>query len=858
MDNAKYFIVTSTTTNCVYIMFAYNFGCSKLNIIIYISFIIIIYLVASITPISISAKYQIEPNRVKSHGVFYITLDILNILTTKETDDIRLIWNKYNYNIRSDVMKKIISYHLSDPLISLQLNPRDHAIGYVSIRLNLFDNSNVKKQLASSTTAWLLTFTGSKVSNTDSWFGLLEIFNMLQPHIRISNTSVLYQLDLNHKLGVLFNTQPLSNTHKFIHSINENTLGDTFLDLSPSSCLWKNRHSIEDIEENKFLTSTTDNVNKYYYRQLQRQRLDGYYFTRSEFQFIPYGKYNEYTEQWVVNDKYESTGNSRRQKSATEWYRSLCADAKFYKVDGFNSRICTNINESTIYMYKTAHQHIISSSKFIKPLTTTTAKIKDKKTTTTNDNAIDTNNKLILCLDFDLDKSIVPTSFLYDEDTLEAVEGLGLIFDETAPGRPFIMIRENFIDKNDDDYDDDEIDDIGGDGYSNKNVIIWGKREIDRYVDYFNYNSKNNSYIVVFCGQSASFISDITSDMLIDPSMIPEIDWWRGIFIIIIITLLLRRSLSRNNELQLAVVDRSIDHEGIKSRRFIVNNTEWEPILSPHLTILAIDPFIYLTLLISGIWYIIALAQILPPAPTYVTFWLWVSITISSFILGIVLLIIHYIYSYRYSKSSKGDCFADVLSHTIIGSTIFNQTKTNTASKRPVSVAYIMILRGIGYIVGLSALIFALWWDTDDSFHWGLVSVTLFISTIYLIYHALEMWMIVILYLKNNNTGQSRNDNCNESSFITIIYVITISALAGLSTGYSLPQIVLPFLQSVNGAYTNDVVIYGMWITFIFAITIVISMIHGDLIRIKNVLISYSREKWKSLLKTTNNQSKKQ
>lgn len=967
------------------------------------------YIDVRLPTVATTQSYKVSDAWLKSLGGYYVLLDVLPILVDTQTSDPRLNWNPNNNQIRNAVMQKIAAFCLPNTELLSQLTSQQHQNGYLAIKIQFmadwiqadqFNMSVIDKQIhnfrydLSRISPWVIYLNKKARANNGvdsddddeiiremgvsvddirrdatSWDIMLRILQCMPSRkIDLTNQISTYKLDWLHKLVV--KTFDASDSH-FQHydRLNYNAgASRAYLDVSPFSDIWK------------------------------RNMLDGFFFTKTEFQFIPFGEFENAIGKWILSSPMthpptlqSKSSRDRRQRSAVEWYRSLCANTRFYSVLQITSKaaptqpviqhvkflLCTKSSESHIKIHKMIEDPLSSNIDDtarrgrrgrIQQIYRHGKGSNLKKDPIVLLNGNENVNQYTLCLDFDLDKTVVHEHVLMDNRTNEAIEIIGIEFSDSAPTRPFMLLSEHVTTVQYNTYYGDE--DTGntlpilihpthdhivthfymqqnsghrmdhlinetleclewihnsmknnsnaspiGKGCTGmdllrepSNMILWGRKEIDRYMDYLTYDKRNDHYIGIFCGESNTLNFNVKESSLIDPSMIPDIDGWRALFIIVTCFLIFRRAISRPVEIPLAIVQSSINNDDMNYKSAStspLNMDEWDPIVPPHMTLLLIDIFIYGSLIISLLWYLIAIVMgTIPSTPTYITYWLWVSVASLCLVLGIGLLVLHFVYSFAIPLPSHDDfqwnhkrqrqqermqlfsclsCCSQITRHTIIR-WVFNKGRIVREGdaggedyQKPISLAFACIFRAIGYIAGISSLLFSLWWDTDDSFHWGLVSITLLAASVYMTYHSIEILCLLLIFSgrqarlvnkKNTNNHiivtpiKSRqatpifasirnkgnrmthhNDDGGDdlgdstgSHAMTIIYFVLSFILAGTVSYFSITEVIVPFLQTVNVVYPIEVLIYGTWFTYILLLSVAMSFLHQDIHQVSSVV----------------------
>jgi hypothetical protein len=286
-------------------------------------------------------------------------------------------------------------------------------------------------------------------------------------------------------------------------------------------------------------------------------------------------------------------------------------------------------------------------------------------------------------------------------------------------------------------------------------------------------------------------------------SVIPTIDVWRGIFLILALMLAARRGVIRNDAIWVARLLAAIKPSNLAgTERALVKAAP------PHTAYAVFDGGVYLLLGIAILWYAIALGTLLPSAPNYGSFWIWWFISGGCLLAGSLHAFSTCAQLYK-DDPEPGTFFADMMAHTCCASCA---PKNSRPEGRTLSLLNTMFSSTLGTLASFSTIVMTLWWDTDDYYGWGLVSAALFGASCFLVADFFDVATVLCVL-----AGRPGKPGLGAALLAT--YVAVLAILAALVAGFGFNDVIIPFVLSVNaGYYPEQVLEYTIYCAYVLVI----------------------------------------
>lgn len=295
----------------------------------------------------------------------------------------------------------------------------------------------------------------------------------------------------------------------------------------------------------------------------------------------------------------------------------------------------------------------------------------------------------------------------------------------------------------------------------------------------------------------------VTNDVHI--SATPEIGVVRALWILLIIPILTRR---------LVIPRRTLTETTVLAARGEYDIER--PVIPISHTMLNLDAGLLVAAAVSVIWYIVAVYTSLPPQPTYPSYYVVAILTAVTFIevLGTTIALAALVYESRWShcmSQSLLRCFSCLCPRSAI-----DRVPYKWRSRAPTWLS--IMNRNGGNLLGLFTLMYAIWWDTSDTYNWGLLVAFGMIACILLVEHSALSWMVA----------------CQLRSIGLVFYSMLVTAAFFLLFVFQLYDIWLPFFVTLsNGAYTESDLQWIMWAVAAGIVALIVSVAELPVTRVR-------------------------
>jgi hypothetical protein len=137
---------------------------------------------------------------------------------------------------------------------------------------------------------------------------------------------------------------------------------------------------------------------------------------------------------------------------------------------------------------------------------------------------------------------------------------------------------------------------------------------------------------------------------------------------------------------------------------------------------------------------------------------------------------------------------------------------SSSAHPAHISAWHNCIIRAAGNQVTFAAIAYLLWWNTDNAFDWGVLSVIIGLSISFLAYHCLEILTIAVCDMcassEGLTPGRTRTHHLRQLGHFAIA-----AAAAGAAFGLYIPQIIAPYAAWLAPYDIDDTTVYYLtWI----------------------------------------------
>lgn len=245
-------------------------------------------------------------------------------------------------------------------------------------------------------------------------------------------------------------------------------------------------------------------------------------------------------------------------------------------------------------------------------------------------------------------------------------------------------------------------------------------------------------------------LSRRTADALangIDISATPNLDVFRAVWLVVLTTIILRRFVAKNELLTVAATLQPL--RGIRE----LQPLDELPIVPLHPALVITDVILVACCLVAGVWYAIELNISLPPPPNNAAY---IMVAVYAAMGGMATTFVTAISIRNVYRGSAASCVADGVVR-IFGFCQRRRRPPPPPQRRQVKegdggqsfhdgdsvgvdadvlegrtwMIVALVQRLCGYLVGLTALIYSMWWDVNDLYNWG------FLVAIFVILYAL-------------------------------------------------------------------------------------------------------------------------
>lgn len=370
-----------------------------------------------------------------------------------------------------------------------------------------------------------------------------------------------------------------------------------------------------------------------------------------------------------------------------------------------------------------------------------------------------------------------------------------------------------------------------------QSVIIWGKRAVAANVEAVvgDFRKEEAPRVTIYVSPSASIV--------------PTVGWGRVIIIFVLTIAFFRRNISIGREIRFALRQlfylTSYYYSYYSYRRN--NYARGQPPAHARAIVypsdapentalpgaLIADVVTIICFVIACPVYFIAAAAMDFPYPTYSAFYIILALSCAALICYVaafflVILAIHArIHARRAATASPVVTFV----HLLRDRSIFGAMKTaayrashptlaTNDTSVPVSSGdtdltipgfLACCMRALGNTVALSGIVFLLWWDTDNLFDWGVISVVVGIIIALYIYHIIELVAIGLTdaraYFLLKSYVRTR-----ANVILRGLYIAFVIAGLVLLLCTAVPQIILPYARWIAASdLTDSVVDYLTW-----------------------------------------------
>jgi len=376
------------------------------------------------------------------------------------------------------------------------------------------------------------------------------------------------------------------------------------------------------------------------------------------------------------------------------------------------------------------------------------------------------------------------------------------------------------------------------------NAVVWGKRAVSQYVE---------SITGDFTRLSAP---RVTFTLSASSSLVPTVGWARAILIVVIMLVFFRRNLAPGTELRYAI--RQVHYlEGYAtiSPPVLPTGVLYAPSNPPENRIplggFIADLLLLLIFTGSAIAYWISSAVYDFQRPAYTAFTVFTVMSCVNFVVYVVnLCVLAWLASRQLNESEVRSSSArrnnNNKPHGAPGKGFFRavlQQSTFAAAKRdkPLETSAILnayapstlttMQRAVGNQISFSAIVYLMWWDTDNLFDWGFITVALGVAAVLMLYHALETLLLCVAdsagtYFRNRlPLPRALQDwlNIDGDAPWRVAYVAYVLLCTGVFYGMVVPQIILPYARWVASTDVIDSVAdYIAWLIVLPAPLIVV------------------------------------
>lgn len=375
-----------------------------------------------------------------------------------------------------------------------------------------------------------------------------------------------------------------------------------------------------------------------------------------------------------------------------------------------------------------------------------------------------------------------------------------------------------------------------------QSVIIWGRRAVAANVEAVLGDFREDAgevppRVIFYVSPSASIV--------------PTVGWGRAIIIFILAIAFFRRNISIGREIRFAFRQlfylanwytygqRTAAHL-LPPRALVYPSSAPENTAMPGALIA--DVVTIVSFVVACPVYFIAAAAMDFPYPTYSAFYIFLAISCTSLVFYVaafflVILKLHTRLRARYaSPMTPMTTFMYLLrDRSILGAVktaahrASHPSLTNDGLIHPAPVDSDLVMpgllvcsmRALGNTVALAGIVFLLWWDTDNLFDWGVVSVVVGLAIALYIYHVIELLAIGLA----DTRAWALLKPTGSRGILGLFYFLYVVAGLVLLLCTAVPQIILPYARWIAAPDLTDVVVdYITWHIIGPIATLVISL----------------------------------